>query len=345
MWKKKTVRDVDVKGKVVLLRTDYNVPIERGRVAEDYRIRASLPTIEYLLDHGAKQIVIIAHLGRPEGRERELSLLPVARRLEKLLNGAVYLYDGNGVVPDKKVVMLENLRFDKGEEAGSIEFAKKLVKQTKADIFVQDAFGMVHRRHASIVAITKLLPSVAGLLLEREVVAISKALARPKRPLLAIIGGSKVEDKQPLIELFAKTAETVALGGRLGLNFDNRAPNVIVPLDYHYGKDGKPYDIGEISTATIIDLVRSAGTVIWNGVVGKIEEKEFATASKLIAEAIGRGNAKSIILGGDTASFVVGLQERDPSLEYTLISTGGGSALEMILGKKLPGIAALQDKK
>lgn len=345
MWKKQTVRDIDVRGKIALLRTDYNVPIERGKIVDDNRIRASLPTIEYLLDHNAKQVIIISHLGRPDGKDRAFSLAPIAKRLEKLLDSPVSFYDGDGPIPGSKVVLLENLRFEKGEEAGDVAFAKKLAKQTKADIFIQDAFGMVHRKHASITAIAKLLPSVAGLLLEKEVVAITKVLERPKRPLLAIIGGSKVEDKQPLIDLFAKTADTVALGGRLGINFDNTAQNVIVPLDYHYGRDGEPYDIGDISTATILDLVRTAETIIWNGVVGKVEDKGFDEASKKIAEAIGLSGATSLILGGDTASFVLALANRDPELKYTLISTGGGSALELIIGKKLPGLDVLPDKK
>ncbi|MCL2002076.1 phosphoglycerate kinase [Candidatus Saccharibacteria bacterium] len=345
MFKKRTVRDIAVKNKVVLLRTDYNVPIQRGRITDDYRVTASLPTIEYLLEHGAKQVVIISHLGRPTGKERDFSLEPVAKRLEKLLRMPVYFQTSGKTIPSEpKIVMLENLRFDKGEEAGSASFAKKLIAQTKAELFVQDAFGLVHRAHASMVAITKLLPSVAGLLLEKEVDSVTKTMARPKRPLIAIIGGVKVEDKQPLIDLFAKTADTVALGGRLGINFNNTAGNVIVPLDYVYGKDGEPYDIGAISTATIVDLVKQAKTVIWNGVVGKVEEREFAEASKVIAEEIGLSDVTSLILGGDTSSFVLDLKTHDPELEYTLVSTGGGSALELILGKKLPGLDALPNK-
>jgi phosphoglycerate kinase len=344
MWKKQTVRDIDVAGKVVLLRTDYNVPLQRGRVMEDYRIRASLPTIEYLLEHGAKQIVIISHSGRPKGHDPEFSLAPVAKRLEKLLNGSVHFCECEKLVPDAKVVLLENLRFAKGEEENSAEFAKSLVERTGAEVFVQDAFGLVHRAHASMEAITKLLPSVAGLLLEKEVTALTEAMAHPERPLVAIIGGMKAEEKQPLIELFAKSANTVALGGRLGLDYAKLLPNVIIPLDYHYGADGKPYDIGDIATATIIEAVKQARTVVWNGVVGKVEEPEFARSSRLIAEAIGQSPTKSLILGGDTASFVIELQEQNPQLEYTLISTGGGSALELILGKRLPGIDALPNK-
>ncbi|MDR0979699.1 MAG: phosphoglycerate kinase [Candidatus Nomurabacteria bacterium] len=345
MWKKQTVRDIAIKDKVVLLRADYNVPLERGKVVDDNRIFASLPTLRYLLAHDARQIVVISHLGRPEGRDKAFSLAPVAKRLNKLLGKPVKFYDGIGKMPSARIVMLENLRFNKGEEAGSVEFAKDLVAQTKADLFVQDAFGMVHRAHASMVAVAKLLPSVAGLLLESEVKAISEALDKPKRPLLAIIGGAKVEDKQPLIELFAKTADTVALGGRLGLDYAATTPNVVAPLDYNYNRAGEPYDIGEIATARIIDLIRSAKTIIWNGVVGKVEEMGFSKASRQIAEAIGDSRATSLILGGDTAGFVLGLQEREPSLKYTLISTGGGSALELILGKKMPGIDVLPDKK
>jgi phosphoglycerate kinase len=345
MWKKQTIRDINVKGKVVLLRTDYNVPLdERGKITEDYRIRASLPTIDYLLEHGAKRIVIISHLGRPEGVDESLSLAPVAKRLEKLLGQPVYFARETTDLPDTRVIMLENLRFSPKEEKRTAAFAKDLVKATKAQIFVQDAFGAVHRAHTSIVEIPKLLPSVAGLLLEREVDEITKAMKRPTRPLLAIIGGSKVKDKQPLIDLFAKTANMVALGGRLGLGFENAAPNITIPLDYRYGRDGEPYDIGDISAATIVDMVKGAGTVIWNGVVGKVEDKEFAESSQKVAEAIGKSGATSLILGGDTASFVIEMANREKSLEYSLVSTGGGSALELILGKKLPGIEALPNR-
>ncbi|MCL2371596.1 phosphoglycerate kinase [Candidatus Saccharibacteria bacterium] len=346
MWKKQTVRDIDVEDKVVLLRVDYNVPMEHGRITEDYRVRESVPTINYLLEHGARQIVVVSHLGRPEGRDPELSLEPIARRLEELLKGSVRFWDSDDRIPeDAKVVLLENLRFHPGEDKGDLSFAEHLVAQTGATLFVQDAFGFAHRPTASMVAITKLLPSVSGLLLEKEVAAIDSAMQGPERPLLAIIGGSKVADKEQLIELFAKTADTVALGGRLGLEFHNTLQNVVAPIDYRYGRDEEAYDIGDISTATIVNLIREAGTVIWNGVVGMVEEPEFAESSRVIAEAIGESQVQSLILGGDTAGFVISLQEHNPKLRYSLISTGGGSALELILGKELPGITALPDKK
>jgi len=344
MLRKQTVRDIDVKGKVVLLRADYDLPVKSGKILDDQRIRASLSTLDYLLENGARKIIIISHLGRPKGRDESLSLTPVAQLLEKLLKEDVYLHGGSSALPDAKIVLMENLRFNKNEKEGDVVFAKKLVKKTKAEIFVQDAFSVTHLSHASVVAIPNFLPSVAGLLLEREINLFSKTMVRVKRPLLVILGGDDEENKRPLIDLLAKTADNVVLGGRIGFNFDHTALNVISPLDYRYGKDGQPYDIGDISTTTILNLIQQSKTIIWNGVVGKAEDKVFARASKLIAEEIGRNDAESIIIGGCTSEFVLALLERNPRLDISLYSTGGCSALGLILGNKLPGLEALLDK-
>ncbi|MEX1059158.1 MAG: phosphoglycerate kinase, partial [Candidatus Saccharimonadales bacterium] len=196
-FNKKTIEDIDPTGKSVLLRADYNIP----DIGSDYRIKQSIPTIEYILKQKPKLLVIVSHLGRPKGVDRELSLQPIARRLSHLLDRRVYfahdcigddVKETIGRLKDGSILMLENLRFHSGEEKNSPEFAKTLVEATQAEVFVQDGFGVVHRAHASTEAITKLLPSVAGLLLQREAETISKVMKNPVRPLVAVIGGAKI---------------------------------------------------------------------------------------------------------------------------------------------------------
>lgn len=221
---KQTIKTVPLQGETVLLRADYNVPLGAdGSIADDFRIRASLPTVKELLKDGCK-VVIISHLGRPDGRDPKLSLEPVAARLAQLLGSSVRFVDqtiGDKVAmavkraPKHSVIMLENLRFDSREEANDSDFAHALAVSTGARYFVQDGFGVVHRAHASTAAITQWLPSVAGLLLEREYTAITGAMEHPKRPLVAVMGGAKVSDKIALIKRFIKVADTVVIGGAM----------------------------------------------------------------------------------------------------------------------------------
>ncbi|MDO4271840.1 MAG: phosphoglycerate kinase [Candidatus Saccharibacteria bacterium] len=223
-----TVRDVDVAGKTVLMRVDYNVPLTpEGAIADDFRVTASLPTIQYLIEHGAK-VVLIAHLGRPKGqRNDKYSLQPVATDLsEKLHRPVTFINDCIGDTVHAAVnqlqvgdvTLLENLRFYNGEEENDQNFAKQLAKSSGADLFVQDGFGVVHRPHASTVAIATILPSVAGLLLEREYLAIKNATDAPNRPLTAVIGGAKISDKMPLVRKFMEIADNVVIGGALANN-------------------------------------------------------------------------------------------------------------------------------
>jgi phosphoglycerate kinase len=221
---KQTIRTVPLQGQTVLLRADYNVPLASdGSIDDDFRIQASLPTIKLLLKDGCK-VVIISHLGRPEGHDPKLSLEPVAQRLAELLGESVRFVDqtiGDKVsmavkrAPKRSVIMLENLRYDPREEANNVEFARELAKSSGARYFVQDGFGVVHRAHASTAAITLQLPSAAGLLLEREYTAITGAMQSPKRPLVAVMGGAKVSDKITLIKRFIEVADTVVLGGAM----------------------------------------------------------------------------------------------------------------------------------
>ena len=229
----KTVKDISVEGKQILMRADYNVPLnEDDTIADDYRIVASLPTIKYLTERGAR-VVIVAHLGRPHDQvELKYSLTPVAERLSRLLGKPVrFVPDCIGAVVSAatrnmkpgEVVLLENLRFYPGEKKNDLEFARHLVESTHAELFVQDGFGVVHRAHASTSAITKLLPSVAGILLEKEYVAIKSATDSPNRPLTTVIGGAKIADKMPLARKFIQIADNVVIGGALANNFFRRA--------------------------------------------------------------------------------------------------------------------------
>lgn len=225
---KQTIRDISLQNKTLLIRVDYNVPLnEKGEIDDDLRIRASLPTLTYLLERGCK-LVLMSHLGRPKGRDASFSLAPVAERLKALLKREVIfidetigekVYDGVRRAPKNSVILLENLRFEEGEKADSPEFAKELATCSHADYFVQDAFGNIHRSDASMHAITLCLPSVAGLLVEREYTTIKSAMEQPKRPLVAVLGGAKVSDKIEVVEKFVAIADTILIGGAMANTF------------------------------------------------------------------------------------------------------------------------------
>lgn len=375
MFNKKTIKNVDVKGLTVLVRTDYNVPLvpaeiapegdfevgllgegEREHIASDLRIRASLPTIQYLLEHKASKIILISHLGRPKGkREASLSLRPIAEKLAELLPGTTvnFVDDVSGPevemsvedLPEGGILLLENLRFSADEEGNSESFAQEIVDSTHAELFVQDGFAVIHRAHASTDAITKLLPSVAGLLLEKEVTTLSKVIERPDRPFVVVIGGAKVEDKQPLIDQFLGIADTIYVGGKIAADgYTSDSPKIIVAEDFDEDGAGNKLDIGPIATGKLVELVGEARTVLWNGVLGKVEDPTYATSSTILAKALGENsNITSVICGGDTTGFVEELMENDPELKYSLISTGGGAALEFLAGRELPGLDGLED--
>ena len=347
----KTIRDIDVKGKTALVRVDYNVPISKGKVTSDLRIRASLPTINYLIENGAKRVILISHLGRPEGKEApEFTLTPVANTLRKLLpNTKVGLYplplpgDTIPIPKDVKIALLENLRFDPGEEANDSNFIKNIISSVSADIYVQDGFAVVHRAHASTDAVKNHLPVYAGLLLEKEVNSLSSAIQDPESPVLVIIGGAKVEDKQPLIDKFLKSADHIFVGGKIASNgYQSTNKKITIATDFDENAKGEKLDIGPLSTGELANLITDAKTIIWNGLLGYAEDPAYATASTITAELIGEHqSATTIICGGDTTGFVEELMEAHPNLSYTLVSTGGGAALEFLLGKDLPGLKAI----
>lgn len=372
----KTLKDIDVKDKIVLVRTDYNVPLKDGRVESDLRIRASLPTIEYLKEQGAKKIILMSHLGRPKGCDDELSLRPVAERLKALLSSGrsgalaqvllpqktmpstasssprVQFVDriaGEEVkqavedLPEGGILLLENLRFDSREKENSSELAREIIESTGSEVFVQDGFAVTHRAHASTDAVTKLLPSVAGKLVEREVAGLSKVLTDPERPLVAIIGGAKVEDKSPLIEKFEQLADKILVGGKIAADgYKADSGKTYVAEDFDLDTEGMKLDIGPLSAGKILEELKGAKTVLWNGVLGKVEDPAFSTSTELVAKFLGEhSEITSIICGGDTAGFVEELMEKNPELDYSLVSTGGGAALVLLTGGEMPGLAAL----
>lgn len=356
MFSKQTIKDIKFKGKTVLVRVDYNVPLKDGKITSDLRIKASLPTLEYLISGGAKKIILISHLGRPEGTKvSELSLKPVADALANLVSVPVtFISDVSGPdveegvkkAPKGSIVLLENLRFWPGEEKNSSDFAREIVESVNADFFVQDGFAVIHRAHASTDAITRELPSVAGLLVEKEVSVLSSAISNPKKPVLVIIGGAKVEDKQPLIDKFLPIADKIYVGGKIAS--DGYKPNsekIVVAADFKTDSEGNKLDISDSDTEKLLELVAGAKTIVWNGVLGKVEDKPFDEASLKLAEAIGvRDDLTSVICGGDTAGYVENLIETRPELKYSLVSTGGGASLELLSGLELPGLEALEDK-
>lgn len=428
MFTKKTVKDVNLKGKRVLLRADYNVPLTGKEVAEDYRIRQSLETVKYLLQQGAA-IIICSHLGRPNGPDDvQYSLQPVAKRLAELLKKPVQFaneFEGDDTLQMAKkikpgqIMLLENLRFHREEEANDDQFAKQLA--SLADIFVQDGFGVVHRAHASTEAITHHLPSVSGLLLAKEVDTITTIMAKPERPLAAIIGGAKIADKIDIIHKFIELADFVAIGGAMANTFlmaqgvdvadslvdkneldvakdilrkadaeskerdfvfavprdgvvshkiDATQPTRIVDWGAHITADIEAYpmrvpraashvyahekilDIGPFSGAFIAGGLQMANTVVWNGTMGVTETKSlqgpvgpYAHGTELVIDAmLGQfGNRPfSLVGGGDTVGYI---QDRGLIEAFDHVSTGGGASLELMSGRTLPGVAALQDKQ
>lgn len=347
----KTIRDLDVKDKTILVRVDYNVPINNGKVESDLRIRASLPTINYLLENGAKKIILISHLGRPEGKpDSKFSLKPVAAVLQKLLPDQIVSFrslpqTGEIIeVPNNaKIILLDNLRFNPGEEANDSDFIKNIVNAVQADSYVQDGFAVIHRAHASTDAIKQHLPVYAGFLLEKEIKNLESATKNPAKPVLLIIGGAKVNDKQPLIDKFTDLADHIYVGGKIAADgYEPKSSKITVATDFDENEQGDELDIGPLSTGELANYITDANTIIWNGLLGYAEDPTYATASTIAAELIGeKENATTIICGGDTTGFVEHLQKDHPTLQYSLVSTGGGASLEFLLGNHLPGLDAI----
>ena len=351
VFDKQTVRDLaaggELNGKRVLVRADLNAPLRKEGselvVADDARLRASLPTIELLREQGAR-IVLCSHLGRPQGPDPALSMAPVAARLRELL-------------PDGRVDVLENTRFDPGETKNDPETARRLADAN--DLFVNDAFGSSHRAHASTVGVAELLPAYAGLLLEQELEMLGRLLGDVERPFLLVAGGAKVEDKLGVLVQLGKRADAVLVGGKMAeeLRDENPLPyEAQLPVDVvaasAFAEDAEtrvvPYDavpagwlgldIGPETRKRFAAAIASARTVFWNGPMGVFEWERFAEGTRAVAEAIAAVDGYTVVGGGDSVRAVqeLGLADR-----ISWVSTGGGAALELLEGKELPGVAVI----
>lgn len=386
---KKTVRDIDVRGKRVLVRCDFNVPLENGSITDDRRITEALPTIKYLLEQGAL-VILASHLGRPKGVTPEFSLKPVAARLSELLGKDVPLLP-DSVGPEVQaavsaakpgdVLLLENVRFHPEEEKNDPGYAQELA--SLADLYVNDAFGTAHRAHASTEGVAHILPGVAGFLIQKEIEHLGAAVENPKRPFVAVMGGSKVKDKIALIDNLLPKVDHILVGGGMVFTFlkaqghgigkslldegsldyakkllEDNPEKIVLPTDIvtsaefsataptsivnadgiEEGQIG--LDIGPASQKAFGDIIKAAGTVLWNGPMGVFELKPFEAGTRAVAKAMAESNATTIVGGGDSAAAV---EKFGYAEKMSHVSTGGGASLEFLEGKELPGIAALQD--
>ena len=382
-------------GKTVLIRVDYNVPVENELVTDDYRILKSIPTIKYCLEQGAK-VVLMSHMGRPKGKiDKKLSLIPAGEKLAELLEMPIKFSDDcisedaidvSRNLKDGEIHLLENLRFYNEEVQNDFEFASKLAKH--GSIYINDAFGTAHREHASNAGITKHFATKGmGLLMEQEVKFLSDKLSNPPQPLSLIIGGSKIDTKIAVIENFLDLADNIIIGGAMANTFllamnysvgmslveedkvsvaknllkkaSKKGTNIILPSDFtgeldSFGSgeiciaDVKEIpenmiceDIGENSIKLFSDIISSSSTLLWNGTVGVAENPNFAVGTNRIVDAIVENQLTSIVGGGDT---VAAIRNYDESMVENLshVSTGGGSCLEMLSGKKLPALELLK---
>jgi phosphoglycerate kinase len=391
MFNKKTVRDIDVSGKRVLVRVDFNVPLADGKVSDDTRIQAALPTINYLLGQNAA-VILCSHLGRPTGEfAPAFSMKPTAEHLKTLISAEVFFAEdcigpaaeeAAATLNTGQVLVLENTRFHAGEKKNDPEMAKQLA--SLADVFVNDAFGSAHRAHSSTTGVADYLPAVAGFLLEKEIIYLGQAIAEPKRPFVAIMGGAKISDKIEVIRNLLQKADLVLIGGGMANTFfkaqgfemadslveeealdtakslladgDER---LVLPVDmviadaFSADANFKTLPVGDVPAGwRVLDIgaesvkefgrkLKDAGTVVWNGPMGVFEFAEFAKGTFGLAQAVADSSATTIIGGGDSTAAVnqSGLADK-----ITHISTGGGASLEMLEGKVLPGLAALDDK-
>jgi phosphoglycerate kinase len=391
MFNKKIVTDMDVAGKKVLVRVDFNVPLKDGAVADDTRIQAALPTINYLVDQRAA-VILCSHLGRPKGApDPAFSLAPVAEYLSDLVNAPVKFVDdyvgadakaAAAALKPGEILVLQNTRFHPGEKKNDPAVAKELASM--ADLFINDAFGTAHRAEVSTVGVAEFLPAAAGFLLEKEIKYLGQAIADPARPFVAILGGAKVSDKIEVIRNLLTKADQVLIGGGMANTFfkaqgypmgdslveeealdtarallDEGSTKLRLPVDVVIADafsddaaskvmsmgpvpDGwRILDVGPETVAGYAKVITEAGTVVWNGPMGVFEFPEFAKGTFGLAHAVAESSATSIIGGGDS---VAAIKQSGLADQVTHISTGGGASLEMLEGKVLPGLAALQDK-
>lgn len=391
---KKSLRDVELDGKKVLVRVDFNVPLDKDRnVVDDTRIRGAIPTIEYILDHGG-QPILVSHLGRPKGKPVEsLRMVPVGKRLSELLGKPVKTLKesiGPRVKDEIKkhpeaVILIENVRFYPGEKENIPDFAKELA--SLADVYVNDAFGTCHRAHASTVGVARYIPAVMGLLVEKELKTLGGLLETPEHPFVAVLGGNKVSDKLGVIDSLLEVADSILTGGgmcftiikSMGLDIGHsiiedeqvqpmvstmkkarkKGVKVIVPIDFVVAdrfdmnanskvvptesipQGWMGLDIGPATVEKYCSILKEAKTIFWNGPMGVFEWPKFENGTKSVAECIAVSNATSIVGGGDSDAA---LHQFGIADKMSFLSTGGGAAMRLLEGKKLPAVEALTDQ-
>jgi phosphoglycerate kinase len=344
----RSIETAEIGARTVLVRADLNVPLEGGQVADDTRIRSSLPTLQLLLDRGAKEVRVCSHLGRPKTDEDRARLViePVRRRLAELL-------------PDPRVVVLENTRFNAGETRNDEGYARELAEG--CDLYVNDAFGSAHRAHSSTEAVAHLLPAYAGLLLLAELEHLGALLGEVERPFVIVAGGAKVEDKVAVLQNLGSRADEVLIGGKMAQEVRNANPfsfDVVLPTDVIAAAafdaaaetrvaryDGLPegwlgLDVGPETRADYGRRIAGARTVFWNGPMGVFEWPAFAAGTYAVAHAVAENGGFTVVGGGDSVRAVhdAGVADR-----ISWISTGGGASLELLEGKVLPGVAAIPE--
>lgn len=383
---KRTIRDLkNIKGKRILLRCDFNVPLDKyGDILDDNRIYAAIPTIKYLVEEGAK-VIVCSHLGRPTGYDKYLSLFPVSVYLMKSFPNRVKFCskvvgpevdDAVGKMKDGEIVVLENLRFVKGEEENSPEFVEQLARL--ADIYVDDAFGVTHRKHASNYGVALKLPNAIGLLIEKELNVFNKAFSSPSHPFVAIFGGAKVVDKLNLINNVIDIADTIIIGGGMAYTFlqaqgynigdsivsldliddaqeilkkaKEKGIKILLPVDHvalykdkivktkNLERGMTAFDIGSKTTKLFTEEILKAKQIIWNGPVGKYEDNRFKKGTMKIAKAVAKSGAYSVVGGGDSVSAVKASGVAD---KINHLSTGGGASLKLMEGKTLPAVEVI----
>jgi phosphoglycerate kinase len=389
----RSVKDIEVEGRRVFVRVDFNVPLEDGQITDDTRIRAALPTLRLVMERGGRP-VLASHLGRPKGKAKpELSLEPAGARLAELLDCEVLLADdciGDGprkVVSDLRdgqIALLENLRFHDGEEADDEAFAKELARV--AEVYVNDAFGAAHRAHASVSALPRLVRDrAAGLLMESELAALGKLRDDPAKPYVAVLGGAKVSDKIAVIEALMSRVDALVIGGAMANTFlaaqgramgkslveedklalartllaraEERGMQLLLPVDVvvaegtdasagrvvpvtEVGENDMALDIGPASVRRFAEAFATAKSVFWNGPMGLFENEAFAAGTLGVAEAIGASPGFTVVGGGDS---VAAIQQAKMADRFDHVSTGGGASLELLEGRKLPGVEALRE--
>ena len=340
-----TIQNIGVGNKKVLLRVDFNVEIEQGKAKENFKIAAGKDTVKYLLDNGAR-VALISHLGRPDEKVNlEFSLEQLADEAEQLLGVKVrFITDcigekvknGLAELADGEVLLLENVRFYPGEEKNDSKFAKLLAENF--DVFVNDAFSVCHRDQASVTGIAKIIPSAAGLWLQKEITNLEKVKSNPEHPAVAIIGGAKIETKLPLIAQFEKNYDAILVGGRIAneaidqkLSFSEK---VMLPTDFVDDR----LDIGAQTIENFKAKIAEAKTIIWNGPMGKFEEEKYAAGTREVLKAIISSGAFTLMGGGESVQL---LEETGNMDKISFVSTGGGAMLEYLSGNTLSGIEVL----